>query len=85
MPFYTDETAQHFEKETPRASLLGGDLWGSTYSVGSTVPVSGIYRCTGCGDEITSNKGDPFPPQNSHQHNSMAHVAWKLVARTKTK
>lgn len=40
------------------------------YSPGSTVPHSGIYRCLGCGREIASNAGDPFPPQNHHQHSS---------------
>jgi hypothetical protein len=32
------------------------------------VPKSGIYKCQGCNKEITSNKDDPFPPQNKHQH-----------------
>lgn len=85
MPYFTKDSSQYFQEETPVRSLLGGDLWGTVYQIGTPVPASGIYRCTGCGDEITSNKGDPFPPQNSHQHNSSAHVAWKLVARTKTK
>lgn len=85
MPFLTKETAKFFVEESSSPTLLGGDPWGTTYAIGDQVPVSGIYRCTGCGDEITSNKGQPFPPQNSHQHNSVTSVAWKLVARTKTK
>jgi len=85
MPYFTKETSQYFLEEKPIASLLGGDLWGTTYAIGATVPVSGIYRCTGCGDEITSNQGQPFPPQNTHQHNSTTGIGWKLVARTKTK
>ncbi|MNJ41764.1 hypothetical protein D3C77_366990 [compost metagenome] len=85
MPYFTKDSSQYFQEETPVRSLLGGDLWGTAYPVASEVPASGIYRCTGCGDEITSNRGDRFPPQNNHQHNTLSPVAWKLVARTKTK
>ncbi|UVL16137.1 protein L [Pseudomonas atacamensis] len=85
MPYFTKDTSQYFHEETPKISVLGGDPWGTAHKIGAEVPHSGIYRCTGCGDEITSNKGDKFPPQNSHQHNVLAGVAWKLVARTKTK
>lgn len=59
--------------------------WTSTYTPGKEVPVSGIYRCIGCKKEITSNKGDPFPPQNHHQHSAIqGEVKWKLNIRTNT-
>lgn len=59
--------------------------WTSKYGPGKEVPVSGIYRCTGCKKEITSNKGDSFPPQNHHQHTTMQGVIqWKLNVRTNT-
>ncbi len=49
------------------------------YSPGATVPHSGIYRCLGCGREIASNAGDPFPPQNHHQHaSSQGSIRWRL-------
>lgn len=47
---------------------------------GSTCENSGIYRCEGCGDEIASNKGNPFPPQNHHQHApAQGSIRWKLI------
>lgn len=47
---------------------------------GSTCPNSGIYRCESCGDEIASNKGNPFPPQNHHQHPpAVGRIRWKLI------
>lgn len=59
--------------------------WTTVYGPGNSVPVSGIYRCTGCKKEITSNEGDPFPPQNHHQHTSaQGNVRWKLNVRTNT-
>lgn len=61
------------------------EWWRTIYGTGDNVPVSGIYRCLGCNREITSNKADPFPPQNHHQHTtSQGTVRWKLNVRTNT-
>lgn len=62
-----------------------GEHWNTVYSPSDTVPVSGIYKCQGCKKEITSNKNDPFPPQNHHQHStSSGGIRWKLIVRTNT-
>lgn len=71
------------------STLVAGDgareHWQKTYGPSDTVPVSGIYRCTGCKREITSNAGDPFPAQNKHQHSSsQGAIRWKLNVRTNT-
>ncbi|TAA46252.1 protein L [Pseudoxanthomonas winnipegensis] len=59
--------------------------WTTVYDPGDDVPVSGIYRCLGCKREITSNKDDPFPPQNHHQHQAgQGAIRWKLNVRTNT-
>ncbi|WP_439842233.1 hypothetical protein [Aeromonas taiwanensis] len=50
------------------------------YSPGDHCTNSGIYRCEACGDEIASNKGNPFPPQNHHQHSAgLGAIRWKLI------
>lgn len=50
------------------------------YKPGDNCPNSGIYRCEACGDEIASNKGNPFPPQNHHQHQpGKGAIQWKLI------
>lgn len=62
-----------------------GAHWNTTYAPGDAVPVSGIYRCTGCKKEITSNARDPFPPQNHHQHTAaQGAIQWRLNVRTNT-
>lgn len=59
--------------------------WRNTYKPSDTVPVSGIYICLGCKREITSNDGDPFPPQNHHQHSlGQGDIRWRLNVRTNT-
>lgn len=81
----TPTTAKHITQVHP--VLLGGsDEWTLAHGIGAEVPASGIYRCTGCGHEITSNKGDNFPPQNRHQHSdARVEVRWQLIVKTQTK
>lgn len=50
------------------------------YSPGAEAANAGIYRCTGCGDEIGIAKGHRLPPQNHHQHNSgQGAIEWQLL------
>jgi hypothetical protein len=50
---------------------------------GALTPHSGIYRCEGCGHEITSIQNNPLPPQNHHQHTmSQGRIRWRLIVRT---
>ncbi|MFC5705551.1 hypothetical protein [Aeromonas eucrenophila] len=50
------------------------------YKPGEICNNSGIYCCVSCGDEIASNKGNPFPPQNHHQHApGVGDIKWKLI------
>lgn len=81
MATYPSTAKQHLQEEVP--TLLGSHIWDTTYSPGHEVPLSGIYRCQGCGSEIASNKGDPFPPQNHHQHAWLGvDIAWQLIVKT---
>jgi len=48
-------------------------------SPGEAAPDPGIYRCTGCGDEIGIAKGHTLPPQNDHQHTNQSPVRWRLL------
>ena len=51
---------------------------------GANTDNSGIYRCEACGHEITSNKGNPLPPQNHHQHATGAPIRWRLTVYAET-
>ena len=56
------------------------EAYDAIYKPGENCPNSGIYRCVGCGDEIASNKDNPFPPQNHPQHSTaQGAIRWKLL------
>jgi hypothetical protein len=58
----------------------------TVHNPGVSTPHSGIYRCEGCGHEIASNGGNPFPPQNHHQHGTnQGSIRWRLVVYAQTK
>lgn len=62
------------------------ERWTKVYAVGEVAPVSGIYRCPGCGKEIAHNQDTKLPPQNHHQHQpGQGVVRWKLIVRSNTK
>ncbi|OCG58317.1 hypothetical protein A9G37_06910 [Gilliamella sp. GillExp13] len=58
-------------------------IWLTKYSPGTTVQVSGIYKCTECNKEVTCNKDDPFPPPKDHEH--IKETKWKLIVEADTK
>lgn len=52
---------------------------------GSKPPDSGIYRCVGCGREISHNAGNSLPPQNHHQHTpSQGTIRWQMIVCAQT-
>jgi hypothetical protein len=51
-----------------------------TYTPGTAAPHPGIYKCTGCGDEIGIAGGHNLPPQNHRQHAVGAKITWQLLA-----
>lgn len=52
------------------------------YRPGVEVPRSGIYRCKNCRNEIAANQGDPFPPEDHHQHQVPSPITWELIVAT---
>ena len=76
MPYYNLDDTCYF-------STSINHVFYETFTPGSEVPYSGIYRCTGCGSEIACNKGDVFPPENNDQHTSGEPIRWKLLVHTK--
>jgi len=76
--WYKDKTAAVYAGEPEP-----GTIWQTDHNPGDEVPMSGIYRCTGCLKEVTSNRSDPFPPPSHHTHGLTA-VKWRLMIQTNT-
>ena len=57
------------------------DAFDTVHEAGAITPYSGIYRCEGCGKNVTSIAGAPLPPQNHHQHGvAQGRIRWRLAA-----
>jgi hypothetical protein len=55
-------------------------VFDQVHQPGFAAPLSGIYRCEGCGLEVASNQGQPLPPQNHHQHTpQQGPIRWRLI------
>jgi hypothetical protein len=56
------------------------------HNPGAATPYSGIYRCEGCGREVTSVSNHALPPQNHHQHTpAQGAIRWRLIVCDKGK
>jgi hypothetical protein len=55
----------------------------AVYQPNSATPISGVYRCQGCGLSATFVKGHNIPPQNHHQHTTQqGAIRWQLVVKS---
>ena len=76
--------ASYVDKTNVKVANGTESVWTADYDPGDTVPQSGIYKCRSCKREVTSNKGDPFPPPSHHSHPPAA-VKWRILVWTNTK
>ena len=50
------------------------------HAPGTKAQNAGIYRCTGCGDEVAIVRGQMLPPLSRHQHEpGQRKVEWQLL------
>ncbi|MGK3394222.1 hypothetical protein, partial [Klebsiella pneumoniae] len=54
-------------------------VFDTQHKPGDTCTYEGIYKCTGCGKEVTIAGGKTLPPQNHHQHSpGQGDIRWQL-------
>jgi hypothetical protein len=69
-----------YYKDTTHLVQYDGEMFKQTHKPGERVIFSGIYRCEGCGKEISHNSGVSLPPQNHHQHGTgHGDIRWRLI------
>ena len=50
---------------------------------GAFVPCAGIYRCTGCGNEIATDAVGVLPDRHHHPHQpAQGAIQWQLIIAT---
>lgn len=60
-----------------------GAEYDTLHSPSQPAPLSGVYRCTGCGKSITAIRDRQLPPQNHHQHApGQGPIQWRLVVKS---
>lgn len=65
--------------QVKEASKDSNNAFDEQYNPGDTCKHEGIYKCKGCGKEITLAKDKTFPPQNHHQHSQQqGSIRWNL-------
>ena len=58
----------------------GDAIYDKALPGGSPAPKSGIYRCEGCGLEITALQPGALPAEGHHPHTTQQKlVRWKLI------
>ena len=61
------------------ANASSNAAFDTIHNPGEECELEGIYKCVGCGKEITLAKGKTFPAQNHDQHTSdKGLIRWKL-------
>ena len=61
-------------------TLVNHEAFDAFHAPGTPTPISGIYRCEGCGHEVTSVYPYALPPQNHHQHvPAQGEIRWRLA------
>jgi hypothetical protein len=73
-------------KYGPYLTNSDASAFDATYSSGQTPPHSGIYRCTGCGREITAEHAPVAPaaePPSAHPYAGCGHVATHRLRRSR--
>jgi hypothetical protein len=80
LPGETEGTYMALYKYQQYLATSNHQAFDQVHEPGEATPYSGIYRCEGCGHEVTSVATHPLPPQNHHQHNyNQGHIRWRLV------
>ena len=52
---------------------------------GLHIPCAGIYRCTGCGNEVAQEANTVLPDRHHHRHTpAQGPIQWQLIIATQT-
>lgn len=78
-PTVPHELTMALYKDSSAIAYSDHAAFDAEHAPGTAAPHPGIYRCTGCGDEIAIAGSHTLPPQNHKQHQSGAKIKWQLI------
>jgi hypothetical protein len=79
-PFITPGAVMALYKYDAYVSKSTDTVFDGEQKPGETASHAGIFRCLGCGREVTSHEGGTLPPQNHHQHTAaQGSIRWRLA------
>ncbi len=59
-----------------------GSEFDDVHAADTPAPLSGVYRCEGCGRSIVARNGAPLPASDHHAHGDARKVEWRLIVRS---
>ena len=67
-------------KDGGHLTQLGNPIFDEEHPPGQPAPRAGIYKCLGCGREVTAAEDAPLPPPEHHAHGPAdGDPRWKLI------
>lgn len=67
------------QTQVKEANAESNGTFDKVHKPGEKCAHEGIYKCDGCGKEVTIAGGKTIPPQNHHQHTAQqGEIRWKL-------
>lgn len=63
-------------------TLQEGSEFDDLHPAATLAPLSGIYRCEGCGRSIVATGAQLLPDADHHAHGNPKPIAWRLIVRS---
>ena len=69
-------------KNIHHLTVQTGSEFDDVHAADTPAPLSGIYRCEGCGRSVIARNGTPLPSAHHHTHDGTRKVEWRLIVRS---
>lgn len=71
-----------YYKHIKDLTVQSGSEFDDILAAGAPAPLSGLYRCEGCGRSLIARNGAPLPLNDHHTHMDAKRIEWRLVVRS---
>ncbi len=71
-----------YYKHIHHFAVQTGTEFDDVHAADTPAPLSGVYRCEGCGRSIIARNGALLPSADHHAHSDARKVEWRLIVRS---